>query len=176
MTYRIITKDLLRAITLVHIKMEIAILGAGCFWGVEESFRRLPGVIETRVGYSGGHLENPTYKDVCQGDTGHAEVVKITFDPELISYKSILEHFWQIHNPTTRNRQGPDIGHQYRSIIFYSDKNQQKIALESRLEENQSKKYTAPIVTEIVEQQPFYDAEEYHQKYLLKQGKDVCHI
>lgn len=156
--------------------MEIAIFGAGCFWGVEASFRRLQGVIDTRVGYSGGKLKNPSYKDVCRGDTGHAEVVKVTFDPEILTYNTLLDHFWEIHNPTTRNRQGPDIGSQYRSAIFFQNDQHQKMALQSRLEQNQSGRYSTPIVTEISPEQPFYDAEEYHQRYLEKNGKLACHI
>ncbi|UYP44162.1 Peptide methionine sulfoxide reductase MsrA [Candidatus Lokiarchaeum ossiferum] len=156
--------------------MEIAIFGAGCFWGVEASFHRLQGVIDTRVGYCGGKLENPSYKEVCRGNTGHAEVVKVIFDPELISYHTLLEHFWEIHDPTTRNRQGPDVGSQYRSVIFFQNEQQQKIALQSRLEQNQSGRYSSPIVTEITSTQPFYDAEEYHQRYLEKNGRISCHL
>ena len=175
-SYRKFSIDLQYSVLLYTTIMDIAVFGAGCFWGVEASFRSLSGVIETEVGYCGGIIPNPTYKDVCRGDTGHAEVIKISFDSTLISFKTLVEHFWEIHDPTTRNRQGPDIGHQYRSTIFFQDETQQKIALQSRLEQNQSGQYNLPIVTEIVPKQIFYRAEEYHQRYLEKNGRSSCHI
>ncbi|KAJ3436421.1 peptide methionine sulfoxide reductase [Anaeramoeba flamelloides] len=149
--------------------MKTAIFGAGCFWGVEESFRVLKGVLKTRVGYTGGTLKNPTYRGVCKGNSGHAEAVKVSFDPELVSYKSLVEHFWDIHDPTTKNRQGYDVGSQYRSVIFYLDNSQKEIATKSKNEQNESGRFLTPIVTEIVKSSIFYNAEEYHQQYLVKQ-------
>ena len=154
----------------------MATFGAGCFWGVEETFRTLPGVVETAVGYEGGTMKNPTYHDVCGDDTGHAEVVQVTYDSQLISYESLLSVFWDNHNPTTKNAQGPDVGSQYRSVIFFHSPTQQKIAEESKETIEQSKKFSRPIVTEIVPAETFYPAEEYHQKYLMKQGKTSCHF
>ncbi len=150
--------------------MEKATFGAGCFWGVEEAFRKLKGVKETRVGYSGGHLANPTYKEVCTDKTGHAEVVQIEFDPEEISYEELLKVFFRIHNPTTLNQQGPDIGSQYRSVIFYHSNDQQKTANHFMEELDRSARYDEPIVTEILPAGPFYKAEEYHQRYHEKNG------
>lgn len=150
--------------------MEKATFGAGCFWGVEEAFRKLKGVKETRVGYSGGHLANPTYKEVCTDKTGHAEVVQIEFDPEEISYEELLKVFFRIHNPTTLNQQGPDIGSQYRSVIFYHSDDQQKTANHFMEELDRSARYDEPIVTEILPAGPFYKAEEYHQRYHEKNG------
>lgn len=150
--------------------MEKATFGAGCFWGVEEAFRKLKGVKETRVGYSGGHLANPTYKEVCTDKTGHAEVVQMEFDPEEISYEELLKVFFRIHNPTTLNQQGPDIGSQYRSVIFYHSDDQQKTANHFMEELNRSARYDEPIVTEILPAGPFYKAEEYHQRYHEKNG------
>ena len=154
---------------------ELATFGAGCFWGVEETFRTLPGVIETRVGYMGGNLENPTYEAVCTDQTGHAEVVQIEFDPSLITYDQLLAVFWVNHNPTELNRQGPDIGRQYRSVIFYHNEQQEQLAQKSKLNLEQSHKFSQPIVTEIVPAGTFYLAEDYHQKYLMKRGLNVCH-
>jgi len=148
-----------------------ATFGAGCFWGVENAFRKIKGVVDTVVGYMGGTLENPTYEDVCTDKTGHAEVVQITFDPTVVSYEELLNVFWSIHDPTQLNKQGPDIGTQYRSIIFYYDQNQKKIAEESKKKQEQSGKYKKPIVTEITESKEFYKAEEYHQRYLEKLRK-----
>tara|TARA_Y100000996_G_C22368909_1_gene580194 strand:+ start:216 stop:680 length:465 start_codon:yes stop_codon:yes gene_type:complete len=148
--------------------IEKALFGAGCFWGVEETFRKLSGVKSTSVGYSGGNTTNPTYESICKGNTNHAEVVLIDFDNEIISYQNLLDHFWKCHDPTTLNRQGPDIGTQYRSIIFFYDNNQKKISEESR--KFQSENNNMDIVTEIVEAQDFYKAEEYHQKYIQKTG------
>ncbi len=156
--------------------MEKATFGAGCFWGVEETFRKLPGVIETAVGFMGGEVENPSYEQVCMHKTGHAEVVDITFNPEEISYKELLDIFWKSHNPTQLNRQGPDVGEQYRSVVFYHNDEQSKIAQQSKQELEESGAFKDPIVTQIVQAQKFYKAEEYHQKYLMKKGVDACHI
>jgi peptide-methionine (S)-S-oxide reductase len=153
-----------------------ATFAAGCFWGVEETFRKLDGVLETTVGYTGGHTVNPTYEDVCTDKTGHAEVVDITFDPDVISYRELLKVFFANHNPTTLNRQGPDVGTQYRSAIFYHDEQQKQEAEQMKRELDQSGTYTDPIVTEIVKAGPYYLAEDYHQKYLLKRGMDACHF
>ncbi|GCE45955.1 peptide-methionine (S)-S-oxide reductase [Thermosporothrix hazakensis] len=153
-----------------------ATFGAGCFWGVEEVFRTQKGVLSTTVGYEGGHLENPTYEDVCTDKTGHAEVVEIEYDPEQISYDELLTLFWDNHNPTTPNRQGPDIGTQYRSVIFYHTPEQKAAALASKERQEQSGKYHRPIVTEIVPASTFYKAEDYHQQYLAKRGISHCHF
>jgi len=159
------------------IKTEKAIFAAGCFWGVEAAFAQLKGVISTRAGYSGGHFKNPTYEDVRSNKTGHAECVEITYDPGQISYAKLLEFFWQIHNPTTPNRQGPDVGSQYRSVIFYHSPEQKEEAELSKKNLQGSGKFKAPIVTEIVVAGEFFPAEEYHQKYFQKQGiKPTCHI
>jgi len=150
------------------IKGEIATLAAGCFWGVEELFCKLPGVLDTRVGYTGGEIKDPTYDQVCGDQTGHVEAIEIIFDPNTISYREILEKFWAGHNPTTPNRQGPDIGSQYRSAIFYHSDEQKQIALELKAELDDSDKYLDPIVTLIEPAGVFYKAEEYHQHYLEK--------
>ena len=155
---------------------EIATFGAGCFWGVEAAFRRLPGVVDVASGYSGGHMPNPTYKDVCSHTTGHAEVVQVTFDPQKISYDQLLDVFWQIHNPTQVNRQGPDVGSQYRSAIFVHSPEQQAIAEKSKAALAASGKFQRPIATEITTAGPFYRAEDYHQKYLEKHGAASCHF
>lgn len=154
--------------------MEKATFAAGCFWGVEASFRALPGVVDAQVGYTGGTLLNPTYHDVCTDRTGHAEALEITFDPAKISYEKLLDHFWQMHDPTTPNRQGPDFGTQYRSAIFFHSPEQEKAARASR--ERWQKRFHQPIVTEIVPASAFYRAEEYHQRYLEKKGVSSCHI
>lgn len=156
--------------------LEKAVFAAGCFWEVEETFRKLPGVISTQVGYTGGKTQNPTYEDVCTDTTGHAEALEITYNPEKITYKELLEIFWNNHNPTTLNRQGPDIGTQYRSAIFYHSDAQKNEAEKSKLQLEKSGKYKNPIVTQIVPAGEFYPAEEYHQKYLMKKGLDNCHI
>lgn len=153
-----------------------ATFGAGCFWGVEETFRKLPGVLETAVGYMGGSTERPTYEQVCSDRTGHAEVLQLSFDPDKISYEELLNIFWQSHNPTTLNRQGPDVGTQYRSAIFYHTPEQKVVAEKSKDELEKSGKWKAPIVTEITPAQNFWKAEDYHQKYLMKRGEDSCHI
>ena len=150
-----------------------AAFAAGCFWGVEERFRTLKGVISTKVGYCGGNYPNPDYQTVCTGTTNHAETVEIEYDPKIISYNELLKVFWTNHDPTTPNRQGPDFGTQYRSIIFYFNKDQEKLAQESKVK--MAKSFKSPIVTEILPMGEFYDAEEYHQKYLLKHGQNVCH-
>lgn len=152
-----------------------ATFGAGCFWGVEETFRKIPGVIETVVGYMGGTVDNPTYEQVCTDRTGHAEVVQLSYDPEQISYDELLAIFWRAHNPTTRNRQGPDIGSQYRSVIFYHTDEQHDLAEQSKVALEASGAYDSPIVTEISPVAVFYRAEEYHQRYIEKGGAAACH-
>lgn len=157
-------------------KVEKAMFAAGCFWGVEEAFSELKGVVSTRVGYSGGHTKNPTYSDVCSDKTGHAETVLIEYDPSVISYEELLKNFWDMHDPTTLNRQGPDTGSQYRSVIFYFNPDQETKAKNSKEQLAKSGKYENNIVTEIVPAGPFYEAEEYHQQYFKKQGiKGACH-
>ncbi|WP_029914519.1 peptide-methionine (S)-S-oxide reductase MsrA [Pelobacter seleniigenes] len=150
--------------------MERATFAAGCFWGVEEAFRTLPGVVETAVGYMGGTTEQPTYQQVCSGATGHAEVVEVIFDPAQISYGQLLERFWGKHNPTSLNRQGWDIGTQYRSAIFYHSAEQRRQAEEAKRALEASGVYTEPVVTEIVPAGTFWRAEEYHQQYIRKQS------
>ena len=153
-----------------------ATFGAGCFWGVEAAFRQLDGVTATRVGYAGGRLDNPTYEDVCSHTTGHAEVVEVSYDPGKVSYEELLNVFWSIHDPTTPNRQGPDVGTQYRSAVFYHD-DAQKAAAEALMARlGASGKFRRPIVTEIVPASTFYRAEEYHQRYLAKHGRSSCHL
>tara|TARA_B100000795_G_scaffold252335_1_gene221823 strand:+ start:1488 stop:1946 length:459 start_codon:yes stop_codon:yes gene_type:complete len=151
--------------------MTIATFSAGCFWGVEEKLRQINGVLTSRVGYTAGHTDNPDYKTVCTGNTGHAEAIEITFDPTLISYEDLLDIFWRIHNPTTLNRQGPDIGSQYRSGIYYHDHEQKQQALNKKQELNQSHFSDQLIVTEITAASHFYPAETYHQCYLEKQKR-----
>jgi peptide-methionine (S)-S-oxide reductase len=152
--------------------MKKATFGAGCFWGVEAAFRQLEGVTKTEVGYEGGTLENPTYEDVCSHTTGHAEVVEVTYDPEQISYDQLLDVFWAKHDPTQLNRQGWDIGDQYRSVVFVHDEEQREAAERSKAE--QQKHYRAPVVTVIEPAQTFYVAEDYHQQYLEKRGRSTC--
>lgn len=152
-----------------------ATFAAGCFWGVEELFRTTPGVLGTRVGYTGGDLPSPTYEAVCTDSTGHAEAVEIEFDSEKVSYDALLKLFWENHNPTTLNRQGPDVGTQYRSAIFYHSPEQKEAAEKSKAELEASGKWKSPIVTLIVPAAEFYPAEDYHQKYLMKRGLNVCH-
>jgi methionine-S-sulfoxide reductase len=149
--------------------MTIATFSAGCFWGVEAKFRQVPGVLSTRVGYTAGHTDAPDYKAVCTGTTGHAEAIEITFDPAIISYDALLDIFWQIHDPTTLNKQGPDIGSQYRSGIFFHDPQQKQSAEAKKQALNQGPFATRPIVTEITAASRFYPAETYHQCYLEKQ-------
>jgi len=155
-------------------KKESAIFAAGCFWGVEEAFRTLKGVVETTAGYTGGSLKNPSYGQVCSGKTGHAEAVKVSFNPAIISYKELLEVFWSIHDPTQKDMQGPDVGRQYHSAIFYINESQRKEALASLKALENSGKFSKPIATEISKASEFYPAEEYHQKYVQKTGIKVC--
>lgn len=154
--------------------MEKATFAAGCFWGVEATFRKLPGVISSAVGYTGGMTEDPTYEDVCSGCTGHAEALQVEFDPALISYEDLLDVFWKSHNPTTLNRQGPDVGTQYRSAIFFHTAQQQAQALAAKERLEAAGAYHRPIVTQIAAAGPFYRAEEYHQRYLEKRGLAHC--
>jgi len=155
---------------------EKATFGAGCFWGVEAAFRQVPGVLETAVGYAGGNFANPTYGDVCSDETGHAEVVEVTYDPSRVSYEDLLKVFWENHDPTQLNRQGPDIGTQYRSAIFFHSTAQRDAAIASRDRLEKSGRYRRPIVTEITPAPAFWRAEEYHQRYLEKRGLASCKI
>ncbi|MDQ7072289.1 MAG: peptide-methionine (S)-S-oxide reductase MsrA [Gammaproteobacteria bacterium] len=155
--------------------MALATFAAGCFWGVEAQFRQLTGVLSTRVGYMGGHTDNPNYKLVCSGSTGHAEVVEISFDPDMISFESLLGVFWKLHDPTTLNRQGPDIGTQYRSAVFYHNEQQREQAELVKKTLDRAHIFPGPIVTEITAANTFWPAEEYHQCYLEKKGLGSCH-
>ncbi|MBA2566093.1 MAG: peptide-methionine (S)-S-oxide reductase MsrA [Gemmatimonadetes bacterium] len=155
---------------------EKATFGAGCFWGVEAAFRKVEGVLSTAVGYLGGTYENPTYKDVCSGRTGHAEVVEVTYDPARAAYEDLLAVFWENHDPTTLNRQGPDVGSQYRTAIFVHTPEQERAATASKKELEGSGRFRRPIVTEITPASTFYMAEDYHQQYLEKRGLAQCHI
>ncbi len=156
---------------------EKATFAAGCFWGVEEMFRQVPGVSKTRVGYVGGKTLNPTYDQVCTGRTGHAEAIEVEFDPEKVSYLQLLNLFFENHDPTTLNRQGPDIGTQYRSGVFYHSPEQQKVAEEEIDRRNASGDYARDVVTEVVQAGDFYAAEDYHQKYFMKRGANwSCHF
>ena len=152
-------------------KSQKAIFAAGCFWGIEDKFRKIKGVISTRVGYSGGHFKNPTYKNVCSHKTGHAEVVEVIYDPSIMSYEELLEVFWNIHDPTTLNRQGPDIGSQYRSVIYYHTEEKKELAIKSKEKLEKSGNFKSPIVTFIEPAKKFYEAEEYHQKFHEKRKK-----
>lgn len=156
-------------------KSEVATFGAGCFWNVETDFRRLPGVIDTTVGFMGGDVENPSYELVCGGNTGHAEVTQVIYDPRRTTYDELLEKFWEMHDPTQVNRQGPDVGEQYRSAIFYHSPEQKRLAEESKKKLEESGKYKSPIATLIEPAGEFYKAEEYHQRYLEKQGQAGRH-
>ncbi len=156
--------------------MEKATFAEGCFWGVEANFQSTPGVISAISGYTGGKIENPSYEDVCSGRTGHAEAVEVEFDPAKVSYDDLLKIFWTSHDPTTPNRQGPDVGTQYRSAIFFHDAAQEAAARASKEAMEKSGKLKRPIVTEIVAVGPFYRAEEYHQKYFAKHGLHGCGI
>jgi len=156
-------------------KMQKAIFGAGCFWGVEETFRQIPGVISTTVGYTGGTMKDPTYHDVCTGKTGHTEAVEVVFDPTKVSYEKLLAVFFENHDPTTPNRQGPDFGYQYRSVIFYTSPEQEAQAHAVKEKLDKSGKFRSPIVTVIEPAKEFYKAEEYHQRYLEKKGLKICH-
>jgi peptide-methionine (S)-S-oxide reductase len=157
-------------------QLEKATFGAGCFWGVEVTFRQLPGVVDATAGYLGGTLANPTYEDVCTGRTGHAEVVQVSYDPEKVRYEDLLNAFWGSHDPTTLNRQGLDRGTQYRSAIFYHNEAQKEAAIDSKNQWNSSGRFSSPIVTEVTPASTFYRAEEYHQRYLEKHGLASCHI
>lgn len=160
-----------------HTQQQTATLAGGCFWGVEELIRELPGVLSTRVGYTGGRTANPRYEDVKTGTTGHAEAIEIIFDPSQLSYQDLLLFFFRLHDPTTRNRQGNDRGTQYRSAIFFHDEAQRQTAEAVKAKVDASGKWPNPVVTEIVEASPFYTAEEYHQKYLVKNpGGYTCHF
>src|SRR5262245_22871168 len=156
--------------------MEKATFAAGCFWGVEAAFRQVEGVVSTRVGYAGGTLDNPTYHDVCSGRTGHAESVEVTYDPTVVSYDKLLDVFWETHNPTTLNRQGADIGTQYRSAIFFHNPQQEALARASKDKKQNSGKYRRDIVTEITPASHFWEAEDYHQQYFEKQGITHCRV
>jgi len=156
--------------------MAKATFAAGCFWGVEATFRQIPGVTATRVGYTGGNLGNPTYKDVCTDSTGHAEAVEVEYDPAKVSYGDLLNVFWENHDPTQLNRQGPDFGTQYRSAIFYHSPEQEQAARASKQALEESHQFSRPIVTEIAPAVTFYEAEDYHQQYLEKRGLATCHI
>ena len=156
--------------------MERATFGAGCFWGVELTFRQLDGVKDAQVGYMGGDLANPTYEDVCTGSTGHAEVLQVEYNPEKINYEALLAIFWKCHDPTQVNRQGPDVGTQYRSAIFYENEAQRQIAETSRAQLEASGRHSQPIATEISPASEFFRAEEYHQQYLEKRGLGSCHL
>jgi peptide-methionine (S)-S-oxide reductase len=153
-----------------------ATFGAGCFWGVEATFRQVPGVTATAVGYAGGTLPDPTYEDVCTDRTGHAEVVEVEYDSARVSYADLLRVFWENHDPTTPNRQGPDVGTQYRSVVFFHDAQQEEEAKRSKETLEKSGRFARPIVTQIVPAAPFYRAEEHHQRYLEKRGLAHCHI
>ena len=156
--------------------IEKAVFGAGCFWGVEARFAELPGVLDTAVGYEGGGLEHPTYKEVCTDRTGHAEVVQITFDPARVGYETLLDAFFSLHDPTQMNRQGPDWGSQYRSVIFTESEEQERLAKARVAELSASGSFRNPIVTQIMPNETFWKAEEYHQRYLEKRGMVSCHI
>lgn len=156
--------------------MAIATFAAGCFWGVEDAFRGVKGVTSTTVGYTGGHTKNPTYKDVCGHATGHAEAVEVEFDPQQVSYQKLLDLFWEIHDPTQLNRQGPDVGSQYRSAIFFHDPEQEAAARASKAALEKSGKFKSAIVTDIAPAPEFYRAEDYHQQYFEKRGVKSCHF
>lgn len=156
--------------------MEVATFAAGCFWGIEAAFREVDGVTSVRVGYTGGFFNNPTYRDVCSGRTGHAEAVEVTYEPARMSYEALLDLFWEIHNPTTLNRQGPDIGEQYRSAIFFHNPAQESAARASKERLREFGKYSREIVTEITPASRFWEAEEYHQRYLEKKGLAHCRV
>ncbi len=156
--------------------MSKAMFGAGCFWGVEATFKKVAGVTKTEVGYAGGTKDNPTYKEVCANTTGHAEVVVVNFDAELVTFEDLLEVFWSCHNPTTLNRQGPDVGSQYRSVIFTYDDEQKALAEISKTEQDTSGRFKGPIVTTIDPATSYWPAEDYHQNYFEKQGIEACPV
>ncbi|MFP4106581.1 MAG: peptide-methionine (S)-S-oxide reductase MsrA [Phycisphaerae bacterium] len=155
---------------------EKATFAAGCFWGVEHSFQHVPGVKTVTSGYTGGHVDNPSYRQVCSDRTGHAEAVRVVYDPEEVSYEELLDVFWQIHNPTTPNRQGPDVGSQYRSAVFYHNESQEQAARAKKQELEESGQFNRPVVTEISPASTFWEAEEYHQDYYKKHGKGNCPV
>lgn len=155
---------------------ETATFAAGCFWGPEEKFRRIPGVISSTSGYAGGHVDNPEYRQVCSETTGHAEVVQVEFDPDTVTYQQLLDAFFQMHDPTQVNRQGPDIGSQYRSAIFYHSDDQNRLARETVERLDNEKRYPRPIATEITPAPQFWRAEDYHQRYLERRGLASCHF
>lgn len=158
-------------------KLEKATFGAGCFWGVEYQYRKIPGVLEAFSGFAGGTVENPSYKQVCYENTGHAEVIQVTFDPAKVSYRTLVEYFFRMHNPTQVNRQGPDIGDQYRSVIFTHSEEQRRVAEAVKAALTAAKVYAKPIATKIEDEKPFWKAEEYHQRYYEKKGsKPYCHL
>ncbi|MEQ8787108.1 MAG: peptide-methionine (S)-S-oxide reductase MsrA [Pirellulaceae bacterium] len=155
---------------------EKAIFAAGCFWGIESAFRQVDGVVDAKVGYTGGSVENPTYEQVCTGRTGHAEAVEVVYDPEKVGFDQLLDVFWKIHDPTQLNRQGPDTGTQYRTAVFYRDESQREAAEASKARLAESGRFPRPVVTEITPATTFYAAEEYHQQYLEKRGMRQCHF
>ena len=157
-------------------EVQTATFGAGCFWGVEAAFRNVPGVMGTEVGYAGGTTKNPRYEEVCTGRTGHAEVVRLLYDPGVVTYEDLLATFWSIHDPTQKNRQGPDIGTNYRSVIFYHTPDQKQIATRSKEGIERSGRFKRPVVTEIVPATEFWRAEEYHQQYHEKHGGAGCRL
>ncbi|HEO69846.1 MAG TPA: peptide-methionine (S)-S-oxide reductase [Candidatus Hydrogenedentes bacterium] len=159
----------------VHARLEKATFAAGCFWGVEEAFRHVPGVTDTEVGYTGGSLENPTYRDVCSGRTGHAESVLVTYDPSRLPYEELLDVFFMSHDPTTPDRQGPDVGTQYRSAIFWHTPEQRDAAEKAKRTLDEAGAFSGPITTHISPASTFYRAEEYHQRYMVKRGRASCH-
>ena len=156
--------------------MATATFAAGCFWGPEAAFRKIDGVIDTEVGYTGGHAEDPTYRQVCSGTTGHAEAVRVEYDPDRVSYEELLDVFWSIHDPTQVDRQGPDMGSQYRSAVFVHDDQQEAAARASKAELEASGRLPRPVATEITEAGPFWRAEESHQRYVEKRGGGACHV
>jgi peptide-methionine (S)-S-oxide reductase len=156
--------------------IETATFGAGCFWGIEQAFRQIEGVVEAACGYMGGHTQHPTYEEVCGKGTGHAEVVQVRYDPHLVSYDQLLDAFWDMHDPTTPDRQGPDVGDQYRSAIFTHTSEQQEQAERSRHAADESGRFADPIVTQIVPASAFWRAEEYHQQYFARRGGGSCHL
>lgn len=157
-------------------RVQVATFGAGCFWGVEARFRQTEGVVDTAVGYCGGRIESPTYRQVCTGRTGHAEVVRVAYDPEQVSYDKLLDLFFELHDPTQVNRQGPDVGTQYRSVVFFHNP-AQKAAAEAKIDELQGeRRFYRDIATQVVPAQPFWRAEEYHQQYFEKRGLETCHL
>lgn len=157
-------------------KTETAIFAAGCFWGVQDYFDKVPGILETIVGYTGGHVNNPTYEAVCTHTTGHAEAIQLHFDPSVVSYEALLKHFFYMHDPTQINRQGPDVGDNYRSAIFYTSESQAASAQQAIAALTTARKFATPIATEVTAAEEFYPAEEFHQKFVQKNGYGACHV